>query len=298
MITDVPGVLVGHWTDLEGITGCTVVLLPTGTVGAYHLAGAAPGTRETDLLRPSNLVSEVHAFALCGGSAFGLAAAHGVVELLEERGTGFLFGRARVPIVPAAVIFDLGLGAPRARPGPDAGRSAAASASSQVAEGTVGAGTGATVAKWAGPSGRVKGGVGTSSRADGELVVGALVVNNAAGDVLDERGGLLAGSGRAPAGEWPVGPGESTVLGVVATNARLDKSMLAHVARMASAGIARAVSPAHTLYDGDVMFAAATGAAEAAPSLVGAMAADAVAEAARRAVRLAKGVEGVRGLAD
>jgi L-aminopeptidase/D-esterase-like protein len=217
---------------------------------------------------------------------------------LEERGVGFLFGRARVPIVPAAVIFDLGIGDSLARPGPAAGRAAAEAASREVAEGSVGAGTGATVGKWTGPSSRVKGGVGTASRVSGELVVGALVVCNASGDVLDQHGATLAGSGAASGSVWAVGPGESTVLGVVATNARLDKAMTAHVARMASAGIARAVSPAHTLFDGDVMFAGATGVVDAQPSIVGALAAEAVSEATRRGVRAAKGLGGVPGLAD
>lgn len=299
MITDVEGVLVGHWTNAAAGTGCTAVLLPPGSTGAYVLAGAAPGTRETDLLGPANLVSEVHAFLLTGGSAFGLAAADGVVAFLEERGVGFAFGNARVPIVPAAVIFDLGIGDAHVRPGPDAGRAACAAAQASVDEGSVGAGTGATVAKWAGREGMVKGGVGTASRRGaGGLVVGALVVCNAAGDVLDDTGAVLAGTRSAASDEWRLGPGEATVIGVVACNARFDKARATHVARMAAAGIARSVRPAHTLFDGDVVFAAATNKVDADTTRAGAMAADAVAEAIRRAVRAARGLHGVPGLAD
>jgi L-aminopeptidase/D-esterase-like protein len=299
VITDVPGVAVGHSTDEAGITGCTVVALPPGTVGAYALTGAAPGTRETDLLRPHTIESEVHAFVLTGGSAFGLGCVDGVVAALEERGVGFAFGDARVPLVPAAVIFDLSIGDPRARPAREDARAALEAAGREVDEGSMGAGTGATVGKWAGPQYRMKGGVGTASRVvDGGAVVGALVVCNAGGDVVDEAGGVIAGARTdAAAADWPSLAGQSTVLSCVVTNAKLDKPRATHVAHMAGAGVARAVRPAFTFYDGDVVFCAATGEIECEPTLVGAAAAEAVADAIRRSVRAARGMGGVPGLA-
>ena len=301
MITDVPGVTVGHYTDVDGATGCTVILLPPGTVGAYALTGAAPGTRETDLLRPHTIETEVHAFVFTGGSAFGLACVDGVVRLLEERGVGFQFGSARVPLVPAAVIFDLSIGSDTARPAPDDARSAALAAGAWVDEGSVGAGTGATVGKWAGPENRMKGGLGTASVRIGEtgVVVGALTVCNAGGDVVEDGGAVIAGARvRDAAADWSRMVGQSTVLACVVTNARIDKARATHVAWMASAGVARAVRPAFTFYDGDVVFCGATGELECEPTLVGAAAADVVAEALRRGVRAAKGLGGVPGLAD
>lgn len=299
MITDVPGVRVGHTTDLDGVTGCTAILLPPATVGAYTLAGAAPGTRETDLLSPHTIETEVHAFVLTGGSAFGLGCADGVAAVLEEQGVGFEFGGARVPLVPTAVIFDLGIGDPRARPGPLDGRAAALAAGTHVEEGSVGAGTGATVGKWAGPEHRVKGGLGTASAAVAgtDVVVGAIVVCNAGGDVLDDDGTILAGARGGAAPRWETLRGTSTVLACVATNAKLDKGRAMHVARMSAVGIGRAVRPAHTMYDGDVVFVGATGAVEIEPSVVGAVGADVVAEALRRGVRAATGLGGVPGLA-
>jgi L-aminopeptidase/D-esterase-like protein len=299
-ITDVDGVRVGHYTDTEGITGCTAILLPSNTVGAYTLAGAAPGSRETDLLSPHTIETEVHAFVLTGGSAFGLACADGVESFLEEQGIGFEFGGVRVPLVPSAVIFDLGIGDPKARPRAEHGRAAAEAAGIDVAEGSVGAGTGATVGKWAGVEHRMKGGLGTASvRIDGtDVVVGAIVVCNAGGDVVDERGEVIAGASSDAAPSWSQIRGQSTVLAAVATNATLDKSRAMHVARMGAAGISRSVRPAHTFYDGDIVFAAATCRAECEPTLVGAAAADVVAEALRRGVRAAKGLGGVTGLAD
>jgi L-aminopeptidase/D-esterase-like protein len=298
VITDVPGVSVGHYTDVDGVTGCTVLLFPENTVGAYVLAGAAPGTRETDLLGPQTIETEIHAIVLTGGSAFGLAAADGVVTLLSERGVGFEFGTARVPLVPAAVIFDLSIGDPGARPRPEHGRAAALAASEHVEEGSIGAGTGATIGKASGLESRMKGGLGTASTTDDELVVGALVVCNAAGDVVDERGEKMAGARTDAPARWESVRGQATVLACVATNATLTKAQAQHVARMASAGIARAVRPAHTFYDGDVVFAAATGTVAGEPTLVGSLAADCVAEALRRGVRAAKGLAGVPGLAD
>lgn len=301
MITSVPGVTVGNYTDTEAITGCTVVLVPPGTVGAYALVGGAPGTRETDPLQMHTLGSEVHAFVLCGGSAFGLAAADGVMAVLEERGIGFAYGGTLVPIVPAAVIFDLGIGDGKVRPGPEQGREAAMSASTDVEEGSVGAGTGATVAKWAGREFGMKGGLGTASAAVGDtgVVVGAIVVCNAAGDVIDDDGSVLAGTrATEPTPVWATLTGQSTVLACVVTNARLDKMRGMHVARMSAAGISRAARPAHTLYDGDVVFFGATGEIDCEATLVGAVGAEVVATALRRGVRAAKGLGGFPGLAD
>lgn len=298
MITDVPGITVGHSTDTQGVTGCTVVLFPPGTVGAYVLAGAAPGTRETDMLGPQTIENVVHAIVLSGGSAYGLASASGVAEVLEERGVGFEFGGMRVPLVPAAVIFDLPIGDPKARPRAEHGREAVLAASTDVQEGSVGAGTGATCGKWAGPEGRVKGGIGTASARAGEAIVGAIVVCNAVGDVIDDDGSVIAGTRSPQPTRSLEGAGPSTVLVCVATNATLDKGTAVHVARMASAGIARAVRPAFTFYDGDVVFCAATQQVEGEPNFVGEVAADVVAHALRRGVRAAKGLAGIPGLAD
>ncbi|HEX8100392.1 MAG TPA: P1 family peptidase, partial [Actinomycetota bacterium] len=192
MITAVPGIKVGHWTDAVGLTGCTVILCPPETVGSGEVRGGAPGTRETDLLRPGMLVHHVNAVLLTGGSTFGLAAADGVLRYLEERGIGFDTGLASVPIVPGAVVFDLRVGDPKARPGPDAGYSACLAAGTDVDEGNVGVGTGATVAKVHGPERMVKGGFGTASAEEGELIVGAVAAVNSMGEILDEEGALLA----------------------------------------------------------------------------------------------------------
>ena len=300
MITDVPGVTVGHSTDEVGVTGCTVILLPEKTVGAYVLAGAAPGTRETDLLSPHTIETEVHAIVLSGGSAYGLASADGVASVLEERGIGFEFGGTRVPLVPTAVIFDLGIGDAKARPRAEHGREAALAATTDVAEGSVGAGTGATIGKASGPEYRMKGGLGTASaKVSGtDVVVGAVVVCNAGGDVFDEHGEKIAGARTTEEPRWETVRGQATVLACLATNAVLTKGQAEHVARMASVGIGRAVRPAHTFYDGDVVFCCATGEVECEPTLVGATGAEVVAEALRRGVRAAVGLGGVPGLAD
>ena len=294
MITHVPGVRVGHWTDPVGMTGCTVVLPPPGTTGSGVVRGGAPGTRETDLLRPGMLVEEVHAILLTGGSAFGLAAADGVMAFLEERGVGFDAGPARVPIVPAAVLFDLGVGDPRARPGPEAGRAACeAAADGAVAEGNVGAGTGATVAKLHGPEHALKSGVGTASRSDGEAVVGALVALNALGEVLDESGEVLAGSRAAPdAGSGGVAGAGNTTLVVVATNAALTKERANLLAQAAHEGISSAIRPAHTIWDGDTAFTLATGEVRADQRTIEALAVDAVADAVRRGALTAQSIPG------
>ena len=242
------------------------------------------------------LVEEAHAILLTGGSAFGLAAADGVVGFLEERGIGFEVADVRVPIVPAAVLFDLGVGDRRARPGPDAGRAACEAASdADVAEGNVGAGTGATVAKLRGPSFALKSGIGTASRTDGDLVVGALAAVNALGEVVDEEGTVIAGS-RAPEeasgdAETQPGPGNTTLV-VVATNARLGKERAHLLAQAAHEGISAAIRPAHTIWDGDTAFALATGETEADQRAIEAMAVDAVADAIRRGTLAATGVPG------
>jgi L-aminopeptidase/D-esterase-like protein len=325
VITRVPGIRVGHWTDPVGLTGCTVVLCPPGTVGSGEVRGGAPGTRETDLLRPGTLVQEVHAVLLTGGSAFGLAAADGVVRFLEERGIGFDAGVARVPIVPAAVLFDLGVGDPAAWPGPEEGYRACTDAGEEVAEGNVGAGTGATVANLHGPHRAVKGGLGTASRQAEEVVVGALAAVNAYGEVLDENGEVLAGArpgeameegspedrsgasirpaarpsaseGASPApgartdGEAN-GPGPTnTTLVVVATNAKLSKERANLLAKAAHEGISGAVRPAHTMWDGDTVFTLATGEVEADQRSLEELATQAVMEAIRRGVLLAESV--------
>ncbi|HEY3209608.1 MAG TPA: P1 family peptidase [Actinomycetota bacterium] len=297
MITQVPGIRVGHWTDLVGLTGCTVVLCPPGTVGSGEVRGGAPGTRETDLLRPGTLVQEINAVLLTGGSAFGLAAADGVMRFLEERGVGFDTRVARVPIVPAAVLFDLGVGDPEARPGAAEGYEACAAAGQEVREGNVGAGTGATVAKLYGAQRAVKGGLGTTSRQEGDVVVGALAAVNAFGEVVDANGEVLAGARPGEAAEQDAGetgdesPGPTnTTLVVVATNAKLSKERANLLARAAHDGIFGAIQPAHTMWDGDTVFALATGEVEADQRSLEELATQAVTEAIRRGVLLAESV--------
>ncbi|MBI4571489.1 MAG: P1 family peptidase, partial [Chloroflexi bacterium] len=277
-ITDVPGIKVGHWTNRRAATGCTVVLCPpAGAVGGVDVRGGAPGTRETELLRPGMLVQRVHAVVLAGGSAFGLDAAGGVMRYLEEREIGFAFGGAHVPLVPAGVIFDLGIGRASVRPDAEAGyRAAAAARGGRVAQGSVGAGTGATVARAVGLERCLKGGVGTASARGPEgLIAGALAVVNATGDVVDPDsgrriagpraagGGLLDGWAIARAGETAApAAGEHTTLAVVATNARLSKEQTNRLASLAHDGFARAIRPVHTMTDGDTVFALATGEVE------------------------------------
>jgi L-aminopeptidase/D-esterase-like protein len=312
-LTAVAGLEVGHDTLPERPTGCTVVLARGGAVAGVDVRGGAPGTRETDLLDPSNTVQKAHAVVLSGGSAFGLDAATGVVRYLEEQGIGFDVGVAKVPIVPAAVLFDLAVGdRPHVRPTADSGyRAAQAANTGPVAEGNVGAGAGATVGKIAGRARAMKGGLGAASITcpDG-LIVAALVAVNAVGDVLDPATGrIIAGvrtdDGRALAdarallrtdGFVPRGrPGENTTIGVVATNAALDKAQARKVAQMAQDGFARAIVPAHTPLDGDTIFALATGGlpGEANVVTIGALAADVMALAVVRAVRAAIGLPGL-----
>jgi L-aminopeptidase/D-esterase-like protein len=301
VITRVRGIRVGHWTDRVGLTGCTVILCPSGTVGSCEVRGGAPGTRETDALRPGTLVEEVHAVLLTGGSAFGLAAAGGIDRYCEERGIGFDAGVARVPIIPAAVLFDLAVGDATARPGPEAGYAACKAATDgDVEEGTVGAGTGATVAKLPDPAFAVKGGIGTAAAVEADVVVGAIAAVNSMGEIVDDEGVAIAANRSAePDGEpriWP-GPsppnptiGTNTTLAVVATNARMSKERAHLLAIAAHEGIERAVRPAHTIWDGDTTFALATGEVDADQRAVESMAVAAVAEAIHRAVLAATGV--------
>ncbi len=279
-ICDVPGILVGHDTDLEAGTGCTVLRCEWPAVGAVDVRGGAPATRETDLLDPSCFMREVHAVLLAGGSAFGLDAAAGVMRWLESREIGFAVGPVRVPIVPGAALFDLGIGRFDVRPTAESGaRAVAAARGGPVEQGCVGAGTGATVGKMAGPAWSTKGGVGAASgRLQDGTVVGALVAVNAWGDVYDDAtGGVVAGARHPDGRHWlaeapdnspPVrsdgASGANTSLAVVATNAPLTKADLGRVARMAHDGLARAIRPAHTPMDGDVVFALSTGRSDSA----------------------------------
>lgn len=306
-IVDVPGIRVGSVEDEQAATGCTVVLCDEPAVCAVDVRGGAPGTRETDLLAPAALVERVDAILLAGGSAFGLDAASGVVDFLQEHGRGYAVGTWRVPIVPAAILFDLHVGDGTRRPDRAMGyRAAALSSRDSVREGNAGAGCGATVAKLAGIASAMKGGLGSSALrcADG-LTVGALVAVNAIGEVRDPvTGSVLAGprddrgklrSSRELLANFgtPVVPRSNTTLAVVAANVALTKSEASIVARIAHDGFARALWPAHTSHDGDVVFALATGEAVASPDRVGALAADLVAEAIARAVCAARSIPGV-----
>jgi L-aminopeptidase/D-esterase-like protein len=311
-ITDVAGITVGHFTRPERPTGCTVVLAgPEGAVASVDVRGGAPATRETDLLHPLNTVERVHAIVLSGGSAFGLDAAAGVMRFLEERGIGFDTRVARVPIVPGASLFDLGLGDAKIRPTADCGyRAASVASGGPVDEGDVGAGAGATVGKLAGASRAMKAGLGTSSIVlDDGLVVGAIVAVNALGDVIDPATGRTIAGVRTPDGRGladarvllraslprEARPGENTTIGVVATNAVLTKTQAAKVAQMAHDGFARAVQPAHMPFDGDTIFALATGTHDGPGRVdqIGALAADAMSEAIVRAARASRGLPGL-----
>lgn len=311
-LCDVPGVLVGHATHLEGLTGCTAVLFEEPAVVGVDVRGSSPGTRETDRLGPHGTVRRTHALLLTGGSAFGLAAAEGVVRYLEEKDVGLDIGVARIPLVSAAVLFDLVVGDAAVRPGPEMGYEAAAAAkSADFAQGSVGAGTGATVGKVLGLEGAMKGGVGSASVAlEGGLVVGALAAVNAFGGIRDpETGRVIAGPRLEdgtlgdtvellPEAAERMGWGENTTLGVVATNAALTKHAANKVAQMAHDGLARAVEPVHTTVDGDVVFAASAGEVEAATDIVGAWGARVMQEAILRGVRAAEGVPGIPSLSE
>jgi L-aminopeptidase/D-esterase-like protein len=321
-ITDVRGIEVGHAQDNEALTGCTVILCRKGAVGGVDVRGSAPGTRETDLLNPVNLVEKVHAIVLAGGSAFGLDAAGGVMKYLEENNIGFNTGAVKVPIVPAVILYDLNTGRSDVRPDSAMGYSAAASASSDTpAEGNVGAGTGASVGKMFGASLATKSGVGTASvNIGGGVIVGALVAVNTWGDVVDPHtneiiAGLrsgkvgpmyIGGKGRfantlemikKPVGRSVLGLSSrsNTVIGVVATNAKLSKTQATKVAQMAQDGIARTMRPAHSMFDGDTVFALSTGGRRADVTTVGAFAAEVMVEAILRSVKMADPAGGLPG---
>ena len=319
-ITDIAGLKVGHFTDTRRPTGCTVLLCEQGVVAGVDVRGAAPGTRETDLLDPTNVIEQVHALLLTGGSAFGLAAADGVMRWLEERGHGIVVGPSRVPIVPAAVLFDLWVGDPRIRPDSAAGYQACDAASASTpAQGSVGAGAGAAVGKLFGIGRAMKGGIGTASIRVGAITVGALVAVNAIGDVLNPLNGkviagALADDGRTPlnslaaicSGQLPAAlmAGMATTIGIVATDALLTKAQTNKLASMAHDGLARSINPVHTQADGDTMFALATGGAGRTGQLdgaltgaltghltvLGALAAEVTARAVQNAVRAAQGI--------
>lgn len=319
-LTAVEGIEVGQVTLAEKPTGCTVILARDGAVGGVDVRGGAPGTRETDLLDPVNTVQQVHAIVLSGGSAFGLAAAQGTVQYLEEQGIGYPTGVANVPIVASAILFDLPVaGKPQIRPTAECGYSAAAAANNgSIAEGTVGAGAGATVGKLGGPGRSMKGGLGTASiTLPNGLTVAALVAVNAVGDVIDPATGqVIAGvrtddgnglldarkilRGLVPPPGRPPGDLQNTTIGVVATNATLTKAQATKIAQMAHDGYARAISPVHTPSDGDVIFSLATGKHEGEVNLtqIGALAAEMMADAIVRAVREATGIEGVPAIRD
>ena len=322
-ITDVPGIEVGQAQNEGALTGCTVILCRKGAVGGVDVRGGAPGTRETDLLNPLNLVQKVHAVVLAGGSAFGLDASSGVMRYLEEQKIGFNAGVARVPIVPSAILFDLGVGRSDVRPDAEMGYHAAVSASANPPlEGNVGAGTGACVGKIRGLGNAMKTGIGTASiDIGGGVIVGAMVAVNAFGDVVDPASGEIIAGARKSKKALPGDPNyfadtmktmkslygrtvmrfvgqANTVIGVVATNAKLDKAQANKVAQMAHNGLARTIRPAHSMMDGDTLFALATGKRTADVSTVGAYAAEAVAQAIVRAARMAVSAGGLPGLGD
>jgi L-aminopeptidase/D-esterase-like protein len=312
-ITDVAGIKVGHFTDSRRPTGCTVILTEEGAIAGVDVRGSAPGTRDTDLLNPINTVQAVHAIMLAGGSAFGLEAATGAMRFLEEHKIGFDMRVARVPIVPAAILFDLGVGDAKIRPDADAGYKACkAAVATTPAEGSVGAGAGATVGKLFGMARAMKGGIGTSAiKLDG-FTVGAIIAVNAIGDVFDPANGKPVAGARTKDGKSlvnsmaailrgePLPPalsGASTTIGVVATDVVLTKVQASKVAQMAHDGLARTINPVHTAYDGDTIFALSTGKSTkpANVTLIGALAAEAVAQAVLRAVRAARGIPGLPG---
>ncbi len=309
-ITDIEGIRVGHFTDTRRPTGCTVILCERGAVGGVDVRGSAPGTRETDLLDPLNLVEKVHAVALSGGSAFGLDTATGVMKYLDEQNIGFETRSAKVPIVPAAILYDLGLGDSKIRPDSAAGYKACQAAKSgKIDEGSVGAGAGATIGK-AGGGSPMKGGIGTSSiRLANGIIVGAIVAVNCVGNVIDPKSGRIVAGARTPDGKAFVDIietyrsgrtatekiGEATTIGVVATNASgFSKAQMKKIAEMSHDGMARAINPAHTMGDGDTLFAISTGTSpgQAEVTAIGALAAEAVTEAILRAVMRARSVPG------
>jgi L-aminopeptidase/D-esterase-like protein len=315
-ITDVPGIKVGHYTDKEAATGCTVILCEAGAIAGVDVRGSAPGTRETDLLRPVNLVEKVHAILLSGGSAFGLDAAGGVTRYLEEQGIGYETTAAKVPIVPAAILFDLDIGSSKIRPGAEEGYKACLAATEKkVAEGCVGAGTGATVGKFLGIERATKSGLGTASCKIGDsIIIAALVVVNAVGDVINPKtGGILAGprsqdnkcfhstiellsQGIYNYKQDPLPT--NTTIGVVATNACLNKEQVNKLAQMAQDGLARTINPSHTMHDGDTIFALSLGDKISDITILGSVTAEVVSNAIIRAVQQAETLAGTPAIKD
>ncbi len=307
-ITDVAGIEVGHFTETRRPTGCTVVITRAGAVAGVDVRGAAPGTRETDLLSPTNLVDKVHAVLLAGGSAWGLDAAAGVMRWLEEQGIGLEVGPGRIPIVPAAVLFDLYLGDTRIRPDAQAGYAACAAASrSKAAQGNVGAGAGAVIGKIFGAERAMKGGIGSASLSVNGITMGALIACNALGDVVDPFTQKIIAGARTPdgrsfldsrrallAGEPPkrLVPGTNTTIGIIATDAVLTKAQATRLATVGHDGYARSINPAHTMLDGDALFALGTGASGRSGDMMvlATMAAEVVAIAVARAARAARAV--------
>ncbi|HAG99068.1 MAG TPA: peptidase S58 [Ktedonobacter sp.] len=305
-ITDIPNIRVGHDTNIAAGTGCTIIICDTPAIGGVDVRGGAPATRETDLLRPLHMVEEVHAILLTGGAAFGLDAAGGVMRYLEEHNIGFDVGVARVPIVPAAAIFDLGFASPSVRPDAAAGYRACEQATAEtLAQGNVGAGTGATVGKLLGPGFMMKGGLGSASlRMDDGTMVGAIVAVNAVGDVIDPQTQQILAGARNPIGGFIASnPFGNTTIAVVATSAHLSKDAINKVAQMAHNGIAQVIRPAHTMFDGDTVFSLSLGTPpQSRPdpattalkiSMIGAAAATTLARAILKAVRSATELHGV-----
>lgn len=312
-LTDIPGIRVGHASDFDALTGCTAIICESGAVGGADIRGSATGTAEMDTLSPGHVTERVHGIVLAGGSAFGLEAAAGVRRYLAQYGIGFDTGVARVPIVPSAILFDLGIGKPGVRPGREMGEAAASAATDRaVAEGCVGAGTGATVGKLFGMTRAMKSGIGsfTVELQDGVLVA-ALVAVNALGNVRDPASGLTIAGARASAASMEmvdaekamrtgqVGEfGRNTTLAVVATNAQLNKVQAGKLAALASIGVVRSIAPVNTMFDGDVTFALSVGRTKANIDTLGVAAIEAVEQAILRAVRLARTMGGLPGLAD
>lgn len=311
-LTDITGIRVGHASDFDALTGCTVVLCGAGAVGGVDIRGSASGAAETGTLDPGHVAGEVHALVLAGGSAFGLEAAGGVRRYLEQKGIGFATGAATVPIVPCAILYDLGIGKANVRPTREMGEAAAAAATDgPVAEGAVGAGTGATVGKLYGMKQAMKSGLGSATvELGGGVLVAALTAVNAFGDVRDPATGKLIAGARRAAGSMELADTERqmkhgmvqspfghTVLAVVATNARLTKVQTTKLAQFGSLGMARTIYPVNTMYDGDIVFALSLGQAQADVNVLGVAAAEAVAQAVVRAVKRARTMGGVPGLA-
>lgn len=302
-LTDIPGIRVGHASDFDGLTGCTVIVCESGAVAGGDIGGAATGTQEFDLLSPLHLTPRIHAVCLAGGSAFGLEAASGVRRYLEKRGVGFEMGSARVPLVPAAILYDLGIGKASVRPTREMGEAAAAAANTDaVKQGCIGAGTGATVGKVNGITHAMKSGLGSFTvQLSGKALVAAVAAVNAFGDVIEPgTGKIVAGARISPDSAQFAGtssvvkrrrvegtPGQNTTLVVVATNVRLTKPEATRLARVAQHGLVKSISPVHTNYDGDVVIALSSGSEVADFTALSEAAADAVAESVLRAVRYA-----------